>query len=161
MFGVNPLVCKLLPTVTDAFADAVNVATRFVTFVFVGTVNVMFVPLILPDTPGFVKLKAVISQALLNGCITLTVTIYVFTVPSSAVTVYVSGDAKVFGVAPLVCKVLPTFTDAFADAVNVATRFVTFVFAGTVNVMLVPLKLPDTAGFVKLNAVISQALLND
>ena len=158
---VEPLTCVTLPTLTVAFADAVKVAIKLVTFVFAGTINEIAVPLMFPITEGFEIPNAVISHALLGAVLILTVTTYVFIVPSSAVTVYVSGDAKVFGVDPLVCVVDPTVTVAFADAVNVATRFVTFVFAGTVNVMLVPLKLPDTAGFVKLNAVISQALLND
>ena len=60
-----PLTCAVAPTLTVALADAVKDAINAVTSVPDGTVNAMFVPVMVPVTDGFVKLKAVMSQELL------------------------------------------------------------------------------------------------
>ena len=55
--------------------------------VALGKFNVISVPVIIPVTAGVVKLKAVISQDELLVNIFFTDTVYVFDVPSSAVTI--------------------------------------------------------------------------
>ena len=63
----------------------VKVATSAVTFVPNGTVTAILVPVITPVAAGVVKLKAVISLAVLG--LNVTVTVYAFVEASAAVTV--------------------------------------------------------------------------
>ena len=151
--AVVPLTCGVTPTFTDE-PVVVKVATSAVTFVPKGTVTAMLVPVITPVAAGVVKPKAVISFAGFGP--NVTVTVYVFVEASAAVTVYVTGLVKSFGVVPLTCVVAPTLTNE-PVVVKVATSAVTFVPKGTVTAMLVPLIKPIDDWAVKLKAVISFA----
>ena len=77
--------------------------TNDVTFVPAGTIKSIIVSEILPITDGFTKLKEVISleELLVCACAMITVIVYDFEVPSSEVTIYVTGDVKLFTVIPL------------------------------------------------------------
>ena len=82
--AVVPLTCNVAPTLTDE-PVVVKVATSAVTFVPIGTVTAILVPVITPTAAGVVKLKAVISFAGFKA--TVTVTVYVFVEASAAVTI--------------------------------------------------------------------------
>ena len=96
------------------------------------------------------------SEDLGAGAI-VTVTTYAWVVPSSAVTVYVTDFVKSLAVEPLIWVIKPTLTLAFAEAVKVATNFVTSVPKGTVAVMFVPEIVAATTGVnpSKLNVLIT------
>ena len=70
--AVVPLTCGVTPTLTDD-PEVVKVATSAVTFVPKGTVTAILVPVITPVVAGVVKLKAVISLAVFELNVTVTV----------------------------------------------------------------------------------------
>ncbi|MNR56495.1 hypothetical protein D3C85_1770790 [compost metagenome] len=74
-FAVVPLTCAAEPTFTVDPTELVNVATSDVTAVPCGTVNAIFVPLIVPTAAGDNpwKLNAVSSFSLLAVTVTVTV----------------------------------------------------------------------------------------
>ncbi|MNI25768.1 hypothetical protein D3C73_794430 [compost metagenome] len=74
-FAVVPLTCPVEPTFTVDPTELVNVAISDVTKVPCGTVNAIFVPLIVPTTAGVKpsKLNEVRSFSLLAVTVTVTV----------------------------------------------------------------------------------------
>jgi hypothetical protein len=153
LLGVVPLVCTTVPTFTDAPVET-NVATNAVRSVPKGTeiATVFEDSVIVPVAAGLAKLKLVKAFAGLAPMVT--VTTYACVLPSAATTVYVTGLVKLFGVVPLVCTTVPTFTDAPVET-NVAFKAVTFVPEGTdiATVFEESVIVPVTAGVAKLKLV--------
>jgi hypothetical protein len=151
----------MLPIETDDFGEVVKTGTNELTSVPYGTFRVIVCPLITPDTDGLAKEKVKNSFSalkLFDKVVTLTVYVLVVT-PSSAVTTYRTDCVKLFVFTPLIWTVWPTFTDALADNVKVATKLCNEVPNGTETEMFVPLITPEAEGVTIPKEVISQALL--
>ena len=86
LFGVVPLVCTTVPTLTEAPVE-INVAFKAITFVPEGTdtATVFEESVIVPVAAGLAKLKLVRAFAVLAP--TVTVTMYACVPPSPATTV--------------------------------------------------------------------------
>ena len=87
LLTVVPLTCGTEFTVTLAPVETVKVAAKVERLVPLGKVTVTSVPFTIPNFKGDKIPKEIRSHAVLFGaCVTLTVTVYVFVVKSSAVT---------------------------------------------------------------------------
>jgi hypothetical protein len=102
--------------------------------------------LIRPVAAGLAKLKPVISLELAGTAVT--VTVYTFVLPSSAVTVYVTGPLKFCAVPGAGLMLAPVWVMAGTSAVR-------FVPKGTLTLIFVPLIRPVAAGLAKLKPVIA------